>query len=503
MRRLCVCAAAGLALGLLARQACARDIYVALTGLDTAAGTTDAPYRTITYAMQQAAYGDTIRVRAGRYNESFLEVPSGVTVVSEDGLHAARVYGGAGTAFRFENGCTDAEVRGFEVWTGWNGGLYTLDSLVRAYDCSNIRIRDLLVHEAPADGDVIKIGGAGFTTTDILVENCIVYNPAPRNGDPWGGSGWQECIDIYPATGVTIRNCWIFHTSQGYHSGDTLIYAKGGSRNILWENNVFGPRVGRYDGNCSTSAGGPSPAVYPSCQDFIARNNLFLDCSGDAAFGLLSAVNVEFYNNIIWNYTGPRAAIEFWTVGAGTNQNFRFHNNIIYNSNGKGVFSDRGFMPSIFYHDYNLYYQVPGGGSVDISAETHSLFGVDPMLAAPAGPAVGWGPQDSWAGIVNRFRLLEGSPAIDRGLDLAALVATDVRDVPRPLRAGWDIGPYEVPRIGDIDFDGLVDVSDLLAMVDAFGSIPGQPNYDPAADLNGDGAVDVIDLLELVARFGT
>ncbi len=307
MKRFSVCAAAGLLLGLLVNPLCARDIYVALTGSNAAAGTTDAPYATITYAMQQAAYGDTIHVRAGQYVESFLEVPSGVTIVSEDGLYAAKVYAGAGEAFRFENGCTDAEIRGFEVSTGWDGGLYLMDSLVRAYNCSNIRMRDLMVHEAPADGDVIKIGGAGYTTTNILVENCLVYNPAPRNGDPTGNSGWQECVDIYPASYVTVRNCWIFHTSVGLHRGDTLIYAKGGSTNILWENNVFGPRVGSPTGNCSTSAGAPSPVVYPSCQDFIARNNLFLNCGGDAAFGLLSAVNVEFYNNIIWNYTGPRA----------------------------------------------------------------------------------------------------------------------------------------------------------------------------------------------------
>ncbi len=58
-------------------------------------------------------------------------------------------------------------------------------------------------------------------------------------------------------------------------------------------------------------------------------------------------------------------------------------------------------------------------------------------------------------------------------------------------------------RPGDINGDGSVDVIDLLYLVDAFGSVTGDTNYDPAADFNSDGSVDVIDLLTLVENFGT
>jgi hypothetical protein len=50
--------------------------------------------------------------------------------------------------------------------------------------------------------------------------------------------------------------------------------------------------------------------------------------------------------------------------------------------------------------------------------------------------------------------------------------------------------------------DGHVDVVDLLWLVDAFGSVTGDSNYDSRCDFNGDGSVDVVDLLYMVENFG-
>jgi hypothetical protein len=63
------------------------------------------------------------------------------------------------------------------------------------------------------------------------------------------------------------------------------------------------------------------------------------------------------------------------------------------------------------------------------------------------------------------------------------------------------VEPGQVPD--DIDGGGHVDVVDLLYMIDAFGSVAGDANYNAAADLNQDNAVNVVDLLMLVDYWDT
>jgi len=59
------------------------------------------------------------------------------------------------------------------------------------------------------------------------------------------------------------------------------------------------------------------------------------------------------------------------------------------------------------------------------------------------------------------------------------------------------------PIPGDVDGDGDVDLSDLAALLAAYGSNTGDPNYNPDADLDDDGDVDLADLAMLLANYGT
>jgi hypothetical protein len=55
---------------------------------------------------------------------------------------------------------------------------------------------------------------------------------------------------------------------------------------------------------------------------------------------------------------------------------------------------------------------------------------------------------------------------------------------------------------GDVNGDGVVDIYDAIILASAFGSGPGSPNWNPAADLKSDGIVDIYDAIVLSAHFG-
>jgi Ca2+-binding EF-hand superfamily protein len=56
----------------------------------------------------------------------------------------------------------------------------------------------------------------------------------------------------------------------------------------------------------------------------------------------------------------------------------------------------------------------------------------------------------------------------------------------------------EAPCPADVDRDGVVAVTDLLAVLAAWGACASC-----AADVTGDGVVDVADLLDVLASWGT
>lgn len=60
----------------------------------------------------------------------------------------------------------------------------------------------------------------------------------------------------------------------------------------------------------------------------------------------------------------------------------------------------------------------------------------------------------------------------------------------------------QVRIFGDVNGDGNVDVYDAMAASTAFGSHPGDPNWNDAADVNGDGTVDIFDVILMARNFG-
>jgi parallel beta-helix repeat protein len=58
------------------------------------------------------------------------------------------------------------------------------------------------------------------------------------------------------------------------------------------------------------------------------------------------------------------------------------------------------------------------------------------------------------------------------------------------------------PLSGDLNYDGIVDVSDLGVAAISFGSHLKHPRWDPASDINDDGLVDMLDMVLIAMNFG-
>lgn len=54
----------------------------------------------------------------------------------------------------------------------------------------------------------------------------------------------------------------------------------------------------------------------------------------------------------------------------------------------------------------------------------------------------------------------------------------------------------------DINGDGSVDISDITIAAIAFGSRPGDPNWNPIADVCQDGIIDIFDLVTIAIHYG-
>lgn len=58
------------------------------------------------------------------------------------------------------------------------------------------------------------------------------------------------------------------------------------------------------------------------------------------------------------------------------------------------------------------------------------------------------------------------------------------------------------PLLGDVNEDGIVDIYDAILLALAFGSTPGEPNWDVRCDFNRDDIVDIYDAIILANNYG-
>ena len=73
---------------------------------------------------------------------------------------------------------------------------------------------------------------------------------------------------------------------------------------------------------------------------------------------------------------------------------------------------------------------------------------------------------------------------------------TDITD--NTLTDGWIV----IALVGDINADGIVDITDIYLIALAFGAMPPDPNYRPNLDIIYDEIIDISDIYTAAIHFG-
>jgi hypothetical protein len=79
-----------------------------------------------------------------------------------------------------------------------------------------------------------------------------------------------------------------------------------------------------------------------------------------------------------------------------------------------------------------------------------------------------------------------------------------VSPVNQPYSCKFTIPPWIYPLAEvDINFDGKIDIFDIVVLAIAFGSTGGDPNWNVEADITLDGIVDIFDIVKIALEFGS
>jgi parallel beta-helix repeat protein len=365
-------------------------------------GSEAVPWCTITYAVNNINGGDDVYVKQGTYNEApFISglsgTPSKDTVIRAYPGHVVTIRGAGNTGRVRITAANYLTFDGFVV-TNFNQGIFVDGG------STHVTIRNCTVHEVGQEGIHVR-----QNSSFITIEGCTVYD-TERIGGCCNGEG------IYVGTGsagpldntnhVTVRNNTIHDTTdEGIElkpsthdclvEGNTLYRAGTGFTNA----NVGAIEVNERDLGVQTWPGNPSHVV---------RNNVV----HDSATGIRLGTGATAYNNVIYSPISGRYGIYLNNANNDSFTRFVYHNTVHMTSNAVVVTSNA-------------------------TASIRNNIG----LATPNNLAFSAAYFIDAAGA--NYHLANGAAAIDAGVDLTSVVATDKDGRSRPAGAAPDIGAYE------------------------------------------------------------
>lgn len=284
----------------------AASIYVATNGNDAAAGTIDAPLKTLNKAITLVKPGGTIIMRAGTYqgavvNTGFGTANAWVTLTAAPGESVTLQGNSRGTSvatiYFYNSGCDEYapagsvcasaywRIKGIKIMSIAGGGA---DANAVKIDMPHVQIDSCTL--CCAVPDIIKIVR---TANYAAVLNCEIYADSSVVIPGKNSQG----IDITGADNVRVIGNYL------HDLPDVAMYAKGNARNPIFavnriNNTGFGTAGTGYNAimlGQQTDENRLVDGPYES-YDGLVVNNLISNVSG-AALAASSSFNARFYHN--------------------------------------------------------------------------------------------------------------------------------------------------------------------------------------------------------------
>jgi hypothetical protein len=359
------------------------------------------PWCTIQYGIENISGGDELIVKKGVYNETIIIAgPNGnankSTVVKSYPGHKPKLRGNNVNTGRIKLvGAGFMKLSGFEI-TNYNQG-------IRIENSNYIIIENCIVHFIGQEAISAK-----YNSSHITIQNNEIYDTGK-----WQYNG--EGIYIGSGSGKTQDNTnnVLIKNNKIYNVADEAIELKPGThdctidQNLIYNTPDMGPAVGTIEVNQSKHTSGKG---WDSNPKHVIKNNI-----------------------IHTGYTGIRA-------GTGC----LIYNNLIYNinPNSYGIYVDNIWSgdtsyPRMIYHNT---IDIPESRAVHIHSGT-----ID--IKNNIGPLIKDNLPTSDQYYVNKqngnYRLVTGTAPIDAGINLTAIVHTDIEGNSRLVNYPPDLGAYE------------------------------------------------------------
>ncbi len=414
---------------LLSLPAWAATYYVDVNGNNANAGTAALPWRTLQYAVDRVAAGDTVIVRAGTY-AGFRIGRSGtasapITIKADAGVRpllnavsAANRHQSIIEVENFEATVTYVVIEGFEVA---NAPRHGIDVRVTDY----VTVRNCLSHDNGKStlGDGIL---TGFSDHVLLQGN-----------ECWANSEhgiYHSNSADYP----TIRGNKLYRNARaGLHmNGDLSLGGDGQISFGLIEKNVI------YE----NGAGGGSGINCDGVSDSVIRNNLLYNnrASGISLYATDGAQGSS--NNKVYHNTVVMAANARWAMNIPASTNGQSHpvnneikNNIFIHPDTRGSITAYATTQSVLRSDYNIivnrFSRDDGNSFIDFNTwkttgqDAHSIISTSAALFVDAA--------------AGNYQLKATALALNAGVT-GLNVNEDIAGTARPQGSAPDIGCYEL-----------------------------------------------------------